>query len=291
MKERLPRCFPGKDWGGLVELELRIALGAAFWPWFPMAVRCGKFFPVKYSLLLAVFAPLLACPAMAVCNVPQPRLVCAEYFASRVVVEATLLRTRTVRDKDDPEGVAAYVYTLRTDLVLRGDIVAQFQIYEENSSGRATFTWKAGQQYLLFLFNSAQANMWELDGCGNSGPLSNAKAVLAQINAIQGRHDKGAIHGMVSWEALSAFIPGVRVEARGTDRRYTATTNAKGEFQMEVPAGRYTLRAIATGFSFHTADFSYEDPHNVRIEPGGCAQVQFVGDESTKSVPGQGQKP
>lgn len=94
---------------------------------------------MKRCLVFAVLAPLLACPAMAVCNVPQPRLVCAEYFASRVVVEATLLRTRTVRDSDDPEGVAAYVYTLRSGRVLRGDIAAQFQIYEENSSGRAAF--------------------------------------------------------------------------------------------------------------------------------------------------------
>ena len=227
---------------------------------------------------------------MAVCNVPQPRLVCAEYFASRVVVEATLLRTRTVRDKDDPEGVAAFVYSLRADRVLRGDIAAQFQIYEGNDSGRATFDWKAGQQYLLFLLNSEHANLWALDGCGNSGPLNGAKAVLAQINAIRGHRDTGAIHGMVSGEALSAPFPGVRVEARGSSKRYAATTNAKGEFQMDVPAGRYTLHATASGFSFHTADFSYENPQNVRIEPGGCAQVQFVGDESTASAPGQEHK-
>jgi hypothetical protein len=272
----------------LLGLELRTAVGTAFWELFQMAAHRGNFFLVKYSLLLTVFAPLLAGPAMAVCNVPQPRLVCAEYFASRVVVEATLLRTRAVHDKDDPEGVAAYVYTLRTDLVLRGDIAAQFQIYEENSSGRAAFVWKAGQQYLLFLFNSAQANLWELDGCGNSGPLGDAKAVLAQINAIQGHHDKGVIHGLVS-EGPASPIPGVRVEARGTGRRYTATTNARGEFQMEVPGGRYMLHAIRTGLSFHTADLSYEDPRNVRIEPGGCAQVQFTG-EPTTSVPSQEHK-
>lgn len=132
--------------------------------------------------------------------------------------------------------------------------------------------------------------MWELDGCGNSGPLTDAKTVLAQINAIRGHHDTGVIHGMVSAEALSAPFPRVRVEARGSGKRYAATTNAKGEFRMDVPAGRYTLRATASGFSFHTADFSYENPQNVRIEAGGCAQVQFVGDESVPSVPGQEHK-
>jgi len=46
---------------------------------------------------------------MGVCNVPSPRLVCAEYFASKVVVEATLVKVRSVRAKDDPEDVLADV--------------------------------------------------------------------------------------------------------------------------------------------------------------------------------------
>jgi len=40
--------------------------------------------------------------AAAYCNVPQPRLICAEYFASQVVVEATLTQARVIHDKDDP---------------------------------------------------------------------------------------------------------------------------------------------------------------------------------------------
>lgn len=243
---------------------------------------------MKYALRLAILAPLLVGQAMAVCNVPQPRLVCAEYFASRVVVEATLLKTRTVRDKADPEGVEAFVYTLHAERVLRGDIAAQFQIYEGNDSGRATFEWKAGRNYLLFLFYSDHADLWALDGCGNSGPLGSAKAVLTQIYAIQGRHDSGVIHGLVS-EGPASPIPGVRIEARGTDSRYGATTNGKGEFQIEVTVGDYRLRALRTGLSFQTAEFSYEDPHNVRIEPGGCAQVQFTA-EPTSSVPKQEHK-
>jgi hypothetical protein len=203
------------------------------------------------------------------------------------VVEATLVRTKTVRDKGDPEGVLGYVYSLRADRVLRGDIAERFRVYEGNDSGRAIFDWKAGQEYLLFLFYSVHTKSWALDGCGNSGPLGHAKAVLAQIDAIHAHHDGGVVHGVVSEQALSVPIPGVRVEARGTNRRYTATTNGKGEFQMEVPVGRYTVRAIRAGFSFHTADLSYEDPDNVRIEPGGCVQVQLAAGEPAASVPRQ----
>jgi len=224
---------------------------------------------------------------MGVCSVPQPRLVCAEYFASEVVAEATLVKIGTIRDKEDPEGVLAYVYSLRADRVIRGHIATVFRVYEGNDSGRATFGWKIGRKYLLFLFYSGADKSWELDGCGNSGPLSRAKAVLEDIDAIQRRHDGGVIHGVVSQQALSVPISEVRVEARGTSGLYTATANAKGEFEIKVPPGRYAVRATKTGFSFDTADLSYDNPQNLRVEPGGCMQVQLAAREGLKSVPRQ----
>jgi hypothetical protein len=75
---------------------------------------------MKKRLFLAVGALLGAVPAMGFCSVPQPRLVCAEYFASQVVVQATLVSVRTISHKDDPKGIAAFVYSLRAGRVLRG---------------------------------------------------------------------------------------------------------------------------------------------------------------------------
>ena len=230
---------------------------------------------MKYFLLLTIAVLLFASPAMGFCLVPQPRLVCAEYFASKVVVEATLLKVRSIHDKDDPEGVAAYVYRLDANRVIRGHIDGVFRVYEGNDSGRATFAWKTGRKYVLFLFYSDSEKAWALDGCGNSGPISNAKAVLQQIETIRASNGGGVIHGVISQQ-----FSGVRVEARGTNGLYTARTNAEGEFTMNVPAGRYAVRAIKRGFSFETADFSYENPRDLRIESGGCAQIQLVGESS-----------
>ncbi len=142
---------------------------------------------MKDCLLVAVVALLGAGSARGVCSLPQPRLACVEYFASEVVAEATLVKTGTIRYKEYPEGVAAYVYSLRADRVIRGHIATVFRVYEGNDSGRATFDWKIGRKYLLFLFYSGPDKSWELDGCGNSGPLSRAKAVLEEIDAIQRR--------------------------------------------------------------------------------------------------------
>jgi hypothetical protein len=224
-----------------------------------------------------VFAVLLAAgPAMALCDVPQPRLVCAEYFASQVVVEATLIK---VRDIDQDNFPIAFVYSLRANRLLRGRVAGTLDVYEGNDSGRATFGWKIGREYLLFLNYLQSDKGWELDGCGNSGPLDQAKMALDEIARIKARHGDGIIHGVVSWQALSNPMPRVRVEAHGTSGTYTATTNAKGEFEIRVPPGRYVVHASKAGFSFSGAVLSYSDPNDVRIVPGGCAQVQLAANQ------------
>jgi hypothetical protein len=241
---------------------------------------------MKFPVLLTVICLLLGPQSIAVCSVPQPRLVCAEYFASNVVVEATLVRTRVIHEKDHPEFVLAHVYSLRVNQILRGETGENIQVYEENDSGRATFDWTLGRKYLLFLFYAPGGKFWALDGCGNSGLLSQAKAALSEISLIQSRHDEfGLIHGMVSRQALSVPEPGVRVEALGGGRHYAARTNEKGEFQIRVPAGRYMVRGADTGFRIGAADLSYENPRKLQVEPGGCVQIQLVGVERFISPP------
>lgn len=227
---------------------------------------------MKKGLLFAVGLLLSAVPVMGLCSVPQPRLVCAEYFASTVVVEATLVDVRTISDKDDPEGISAFVYSLGAGQVFRGSMAGTFQVYETNDSGRATFDWKVGQTYLLFLFYSASDRAWELDGCGNSGPLSRAKAALKKIAVIQKRHGGGGhIYGMVSQP-----MPGVHVKAQGKNGVYAATTNVKGEFEIKVPPGVYSVSATKSGLIFGDADMSYANSLNLRVEPGGCVQLQLA---------------
>jgi Carboxypeptidase regulatory-like domain len=240
---------------------------------------------MKHSLLLAIVLLFFVSPAMGLCDVPQPRLVCAEYFASKVVVEASVVKVKSIHDKAEPQGVDAYDYSLRANQVIRGHIDPIFVVHEGNDSGRATFDWKTGREYLLFLFYSDSDKAWELDGCGNSGPVSDAKIVLQQIAAIHTSHDGGVIHGVISQPALSAPISDVRVEARGAKGHYTATANSRGEFEIKVPVGRYAVRATKAGFSFATADFSYENPNKVQIESGGCAQVQLVSVGETSQPP------
>jgi hypothetical protein len=206
--------------------------------------------------------------------------VCAEFFASQLVVEATLVQGQDSHGKDSPE--SASVYTMGVDTVLRGKVSGRFHVHQANDSGRTAVDWTPGTKYLLFLNYLPHEKSWQFDGCGNSGPLGDATAALSQIDAIKAAQGGGMIQGMVSQQALTAPISGVHVEAAGDAGDFATNTNPKGEFHLHVPVGRYILHVVSSGLSFKKADLSYEDPSDIVIEPGGCAQVQFVGIASSQ---------
>jgi hypothetical protein len=204
--------------------------------------------------------------AGAVCNVPQPRLLCAEYFKSQAVVIAKLIRVRHAIPKDEQDW---FIYTLRTQRVFRGGTDSVFRVYEENSSARAGFDWRVGRPYLLFLDFDKTEKAWELDGCGNSGPVRRAAALLKVIETMLANPgDGGVIRGSVNLDR-------VLVVAYGKQNSFKAFSNNDGDFKISVPAGDYTVRAFLPGWSFSEADFSYENPEKIHIENGGCAQLQF----------------
>jgi hypothetical protein len=222
---------------------------------------------------------LLVSPAGAVCMIPRPRLACAEFFKEQVVVIARMAGARHVVLKKD-DAIDYHIYTMQTDRVLRGNIGSTFRIYEENSSGRAGFDWKIGESYLLFLSYFKEDHGWQLDGCGNSGPLRQSENVLSEIEKIEAATDGGAITGEVR------FHPGVMVIAQGTGGTFRTRADKEGQFRLQVPAGVYSVRAMHRGQHFVAEDLSYELPRRLRIENGGCAQIAFV-----RVEPGEPQPP
>jgi hypothetical protein len=217
--------------------------------------------------------------ARAVCSQPQPRSVCAEYSASKIVAEATLLKIDNVLYKHDPEAVTASYYTLRVDRVFRGTPGQTVRIYEGNDSGRASFDWRVGRKYVLFLFDSiekASEKVLEFDGCGNSGPVAHANSVLREIEQMNDQRRTAFITGMVSAFSLDGAMPNIEMVARGGGASYKGRTNRQGRFTIEVPPGDYEVIPVNRQLSFEISDLSYEDPLHLAMQPGSCAQVQFV---------------
>jgi hypothetical protein len=228
------------------------------------AVICGK------AICIGLQLSLLISSAGAVCMTPQPRLVCAEYFKEQTVVIAQLVRSSYVDRKND-EAMDYHLYFMRSKEVIRGRIDPEFRIYEENSSGRAGFDWKEGETYLLFLSYSRQDRGWELDGCGNSGPVSKSAAALKEIKKIKAATSAtgGTISGTIWLEA------GVSVSATGNLGTFRTISDREGRFSMHVPAGKYSVHVRERGSRFAPDDLSYELPSNVHVENGGCVQIQF----------------
>lgn len=225
---------------------------------------------------LLVLVALLYTRASAVCSAPQPRLVCAEYFASQAVVEAKLVGSEYIAPANDIDG---HVYHLKTEKTLRGNTGPTFDVWDENSSGRTTFDWTSGHSYLLFLLRKGDRG-WVVDGCGNSGPLESAATALKQVQEIPSEH-QGMIQVAVGgdWLAWSPPVAGLLTKAQGPGGTYSATTNRKGVAEIHVSAGKYSVTVPdRTVLPF---DFSYDDPGKVVVENGGCAQIQFVEPQGT----------
>ncbi len=217
---------------------------------------------------------LLGSQAGALCNVPRPRLICAEYFHSKAVVIAKLTGVTPVKHSyDDLTGT---YYSMTIEQTLRGEASRLFRVYVASDSARKAFDWKQGASYLLFLQRQTDNDAWVIDGCGNSGPTDSKQSALDQVDMIDHNSNRAKIQGAVGGISYAFPLEGVQVEATGPGGVITAETNAAGKFEMRVTPGKYQVTALSPGKTFVAADFSYENPDDVVLENGGCAQVQFV---------------
>jgi hypothetical protein len=189
-------------------------------------------------------------------------------------VEAILVRSKYSAPINDIDG---HSYEMKAVRVLRGSIGSSFQVWEENSSGRASFDWKIGHSYLLFLQSQNFRGGWQIDGCGNSGPLPAQQQSLEKIQAIDPTSQRALISGAV-WGPRGGSEPlrRVQIEASGPNGVLTAQTNDEGRFALHVTPGKYQVRVVEEDRTFVPEDLSYERPDGVVLENSGCAQIQFV---------------
>ena len=211
--------------------------------------------------------------AWCVCRVPQPRLVCAEYTQSKAVVIAKLVGLTS----DSKAFPSYFIYKLVVIRRLRGQVPHTFDLFEGNDSGRAPFDWKLNTRYLLFLEGGAAWSHydWTIDGCGNSGPLTNASSALREIQHISDQRF-GLISGAVKDYSQSVGTYGVIIKISGVHYVARTVSDNKGNFSQTVPAGTYKVTAMRDGISIPSDLFTYENPMHMVIHPGGCAQVQFT---------------
>ena len=152
-----------------------------------------------------------------------------------------IAKLTAVREDESGPYSGGHVYRLELEGAFKssGRLQRVFDIWEENSSGRATFPWVAGGRYWLYLSWSPKEEMWSIDGCGNSHPAAASEVVLTIDGPRKPKTRPASVEGMVSTESWTTGVPEVTIRAARNGRTFTAKSDFAGRFRMEVPPGTY----------------------------------------------------
>jgi len=226
---------------------------------------------------VGIFLALGATCAHAFCLQPQPIRVCAEFFKADEVFTGTIISAQYMEDhipEPYPDPQPGWHYRLKVLKNFRGPARGTVDVYTENTSGR--FPLDLDKSYLLFAYKSG--SILQVYGCLNSVELTDAGTALAEIRRLlsdAGGNADGSIRGCVVNRSGGVPLGGISLTARSSKRKFLTQTGPDGWFDLRVPPGKYNVAGSATGWTVTPYDVSFDDPSAVKIESGGCADVQF----------------
>ncbi len=103
-----------------------------------------------------------------------------EIQSTKVIAIGTVTKEQPLHeDSSDPEGIAAYIYTVEILRQLKGRLPQVIDMRTENDSGR--YSMEVGERHLLFL--SKEGQYFIADSCGNSSVLPAGNATLKKVEA------------------------------------------------------------------------------------------------------------
>jgi hypothetical protein len=203
----------------------------------------------------------MASNVLPFCQEPSPRRVCAEYFRSDVVFVGKVISEKVLPEEQGFDG--GWLYYLKVSKVYRGSIGKTIEIMTENNSGR--YPLEKGRKYLLFA--CAGARGFEIIGCGNSGLLEESKDRIREIEGLASAIDSSIeINVQDGSEARLAII--------GPEGRSESITDKEGRLWVSVPPGRYRVEMLDP--EFMPSDISYDQPDDLYLIKGQCAQIQYI---------------
>jgi hypothetical protein len=210
--------------------------------------------------------------ASAVCPRPIPAPN-AEFFKTSMVIAGKVISEKPDVNPNDSKLTEGWFYRIRVERRFRGTQVRFVLVYTENTNVR--FPLKVGERYLLFVHQIEGRR--EINGCGNSAPLSEAGAVVNAIEAIRRAGLYGEIEGRVRNKFDESGILGVRVIASCGQKLYSATTVQDGWFEMRVPPGTYKLTVQSPNLAIEPQDsvYNYDDPDHFIVHRGSSAHFEF----------------
>jgi len=251
---------------------------------------------VRLPLVAAFLAALVLAPPTAgvtsacTCMENPP---CAALATSDVVVVGTVLESKrepvggslgwtvhTVSVSRTLRGSADPMLTLVPDVRITAAEVEASKAHpgELTSMSTCDYPFEIGEQYVIYL-RRTPSGRWTTSLCAGTKPLTEAAADLDYIGGLVTATPDARVYGSVSRMVRDTSdptgtgtrpAPGVSIQVTGAAARFTVTSDAKGEFDLRVPPGEYSVAPVVP-----STVRAYGAPNRISVRAYSCAPVRF----------------
>ena len=105
----------------------------------------------------------------------------SEIGAANAIIVGRVLEEKGLKeDVTDPDGVTAYIVTIKVLTQLKGRLPTMISIRNENTSAR--YGMSAGEEHILFVSQNRDGLLW-VNSCGNSAIVSASRDLAKKIKS------------------------------------------------------------------------------------------------------------
>ena len=250
---------------------------------------------IRLSLVVVFLAALVLAPHTAriasACSCMENPTCAAVGMADAVVVGAVLERKRetvggslgwtvhTVAVSRTLRGSADPIVTLVPDVLVTADALERSKAYpgEQTLGSSCDYPFEIGEQYVIYL-RRTPSGRWTTSPCAGTKPLAKAAEDLDYIADLVTAPRDARVYGSVTRMVRDPSdptrtgtkpAPGVRIALTGA-AGFTVTSDAKGEFDLKVPPGEYSVAPAVSSMVK-----VYGGPRRIALREYSCAPVRF----------------
>jgi hypothetical protein len=210
----------------------------------------------------------------------ETRWISSAVFVGRVTsIESASVKIEAGgRQIDDPQRRVHFAVTE----AFSGLTARETEVYTGTSEASCGFEFAIGGEYLVYAFQRPDGSL-STDICSPTKKLKDASGDLAYLRSVPAAPGRaGRVIGVVMHVEPSMYtrgvkpspMAGVRIFAEGQGLIRSATTRIDGTYEIEMPPGRYALRAEPPAGMRASTALGLE-PRTELKDARGCAVADF----------------
>lgn len=167
---------------------------------------------------------------------------------------------------------------LPPDQPTKEQIAASLSHEKVHTGNSCTYGFRVGEDYLVYATRRGDGR-WTTTMCAGTKPLAEAGADLDYFAGLPAAEPLGRVYGRIERTIVDPDDPtktrsgpatGISVAMSGASSRTAAATDAKGDYELKVAPGQYSVAPdVPAGVRV------YGGPNDVTLAARGCAAVNF----------------